>query len=131
MQLSEVNSSKKSLPDWDSSTLGECFELINGLAFKPNDWKQTGVPIIRIQNLNDPDAALNYFQGSIPERNKIVSGDLLFAWSGTLGSSFGARIWNGPSGVLNQHIFKVLTDENVIRRIQARSATKMNPVMGG
>ena len=116
MQLSEVSSSKEVLLDWGTSTLSECFELINGLAFKPNDWKKTGVPIIRIQNLNDPDATLNYFQGSVPERNKIDSGDLLFAWSGTLGSSFGARIWNGPSGVLNQHIFKVLTDENVITK---------------
>ncbi|MFM6992080.1 MAG: restriction endonuclease subunit S [Rhodoferax sp.] len=116
MQVSEVNLTKETLPDWDTSTIGECFELINGLAFKPNDWKQTGVPIIRIQNLNDPDATLNYFQGSVPERNKIDSGDLLFAWSGTLGSSFGARIWDGPSGVLNQHIFKVLTDENVITK---------------
>ena len=34
-------------------------------------------------------------------------GDLLFAWSGTVGSSFGPRIWRGETGVLNQHIFKV------------------------
>ena len=39
----------------------------------------------------------------------------MFAWSGTLGSSFGARIWNGPSGVLNQHIFKVLMDERQVK----------------
>ena len=50
----------------------------------------------------------------MPERNRVEPGDLLFAWSGTLGSSFGARIWNGQSGVLNQHIFKVLMDEKEI-----------------
>lgn len=100
--------------EWDVRTIGDMFRLINGCAFKPEDWKPTGTPIIRIQNLNDPSAEFNYAQAPVPERNRIDSGDLLFAWSGTLGSSFGARVWNGPPGVLNQHIFKVLMDEQQI-----------------
>lgn len=99
-------------PHWETSTIGEMFELINGCAFKPSDWKQSGTPIVRIQNLNDPEALFNYFQGPVAERNKVVSGDMLFAWSGTIGSSFGARIWTGPTGVLNQHIFKVLANDS-------------------
>ncbi len=97
--------------EWSVRTIGDMFRLINGRAFKPEDWKPSGTPIIRIQNLNDPSAEFNYSQAPVPERNRIESGDLLFAWSGTLGSSFGARVWNGPPGVLNQHIFKVLMDE--------------------
>ena len=104
----------KNAGDWKFRTIGDMFSLINGCAFKPEDWKPTGTPIIRIQNLNDPSAEFNYSQEPVPERNRIESGDLLFAWSGTLGSSFGARVWNGPSGVLNQHIFKVLMDEQQI-----------------
>ena len=100
--------------EWDIRTIGDMFSLINGCAFKPEDWKPSGTPIIRIQNLNDPSAEFNYSQAPGPERNRIEFGDLLFAWSGTLGSSFGARVWNGPSGVLNQHIFKVLMDERQI-----------------
>jgi type I restriction enzyme, S subunit len=100
--------------EWEVRTIGEMFNLINGCAFKPEDWKSTGTPIIRIQNLNDPTAEFNYSQAPVSERNRVESGDLLFAWSGTLGSSFGARIWNGPLGVLNQHIFKVLMDEQQI-----------------
>jgi type I restriction enzyme S subunit len=99
---------------WESRKIGDMFNLINGRAFKPEDWKPTGTPIIRIQNLNDSTAEFNYSQGPVPERNRVEPGDLLFAWSGTVGSSFGARIWNGPSGVLNQHIFKVETDERKI-----------------
>jgi len=98
-------------PGWETRTIGEMFELINGCAFKLSDWKQSGTPIVRIQNLNDPEAPFNYFQGPVAERNKVVAGDILFAWSGTIGSSFGARIWHGPTGVLNQHIFKVLADD--------------------
>jgi type I restriction enzyme S subunit len=100
--------------EWEARTIGDMFQLINGYAFKPEDWKQAGTPIIRIQNLNDPFAEFNYSQAPVPVRNRIETGDLLFAWSGTLGSSFGARIWNGPPGVLNQHIFKVLMDERQI-----------------
>ncbi len=100
---------------WESRKIGDMFSLTNGCAFKPEDWKPTGTPIIRIQNLNDPSAEFNYSQEPVPERNRVERGDLLFAWSGTLGSSFGARIWNGPSGVLNQHIFKVLMDERKIK----------------
>jgi type I restriction enzyme S subunit len=101
--------------EWEVRTIGEMFSLINGCAFKPEDWQPSGTPIIRIQNLNDPSAEFNYSQEPVAERNRVEPGDLLFAWSGTLGSSFGARIWNGPSGVLNQHIFKVLMDEQKVK----------------
>lgn len=101
--------------EWEVRTIGEMFSLINGSAFKPEDWQTSGTPIIRIQNLNDPSAEFNYSQEPVPERNRVEPGDLLFAWSGTLGSSFGARIWNGPPGVLNQHIFKVLMDEQQVK----------------
>lgn len=93
--------------DWDVRTIGEVFHLINGCAFKPEDWRQNGTPIIRIQNLNDASAEYNYSQYPVREKHRVIPGDLLFAWSGTTGTSFGARVWTGPSGVLNQHIFKV------------------------
>ena len=100
--------------EWEVRSIGKMFRLVNGCAFKPDDWKQSGTPIIRIQNLNDPSAPFNFSQAPVPERNRIEPGDLLFAWSGTIGTSFGARVWAGPSGVLNQHIFKVLMDEQQI-----------------
>lgn len=100
--------------EWAALMIGDMCNLINGYAFKPEDWKSNGTPIIRIQNLNDPSAEFNYSQTPVPDRNRIESGDLLFAWSGTLGVSFGARIWSGPPGVLNQHIFKVVLDESKI-----------------
>jgi type I restriction enzyme S subunit len=99
---------------WDVRSIGETFRLVNGCAFKPEDWKSNGTPIIRIQNLNDPSASFNYSQAPVAERNRVEAGDLLFAWSGTIGTSFGARVWAGPSGILNQHIFKVHMDQQQI-----------------
>ena len=34
-------------------------------------------------------------------------GELLFAWAGVPGVSFGPCLWPGPKGVLNQHIYRV------------------------
>ena len=99
---------------WEVRCIGQMFVLVNGCAFKPEDWKQSGTPIIRIQNLNDPSAPFNYSLAPVAERNRVEAGDLLFAWSGTIGTSFGARVWAGPSGVLNQHIFKVHMDQQKI-----------------
>jgi type I restriction enzyme M protein len=95
--------------------IGDICELFNGRAFKPEDWEGAatgGIPIVRIQNLNNPDSSFNYFTGEVSERNTIKNGELLFSWSGSRGTSFGAHIWNGGKAVLNQHIFKVCFDES-------------------
>jgi type I restriction enzyme S subunit len=93
--------------DWNACKLGRLLQFQNGRGFQQGEWSRTGLPIIRIQNLNDSEAEFNFFNGHIEERHLVQPGDLLFAWSGTVGSSFGPRIWRGETGVLNQHIFKV------------------------
>lgn len=99
---------------WPLVPIGDLCDLINGRAFKPEDWEEAdggGLPIIRIQNLNNPTAALNYFSGEVRDRFIVETGDLLFSWSGSRGTSFGAHLWNGPRAILNQHIFNVKFDE--------------------
>ncbi|HEX7360072.1 MAG TPA: restriction endonuclease subunit S, partial [Bryobacteraceae bacterium] len=86
--------------------------MVNGRAFKPSDWGEAGLPIVRIQNLNNPAAKFNRFDGEVRSRFLIDNGALLFAWSGTPSTSFGAHIWNGGTAVLNQHIFNILFDES-------------------
>lgn len=92
---------------WMETTIRDLCELINGKAFKPSDWATDGLPIVRIQNLNKPNSTYNYYDGVVEEKFLIDGGQLLFAWSGTPGTSFGAHVWNGGKAVLNQHIFKV------------------------
>ncbi|HRE06270.1 MAG TPA: restriction endonuclease subunit S [Opitutaceae bacterium] len=95
---------------WATARIGDVLKLYNGAAFKPSQWSTSGLPIIRIQNLNKKDAPFNYFDGEINERFRVRNGDLLFAWSGTPGTSFGAHIWKGGDAWLNQHIFRVEFD---------------------
>ncbi|WP_088830577.1 restriction endonuclease subunit S [Paenibacillus tyrfis] len=88
-------------------TLGEVAEYINGRAFKPTEWEEVGRPIIRIQNLNNPEAKNNRTTNQFDEKYLVREGDLLFAWS----ASLGAHIWQGEDGWLNQHIFKVVPNK--------------------
>jgi len=98
-----------------TSALGEVARFVNGRAFKPNDWKTKGLPIIRIQNLNG-SKEFNFFEGEYELKHLIKSGDLLFSWSGSRGTSFGSFFWSGPDGLLNQHIFRVIPTESIRQR---------------
>lgn len=89
--------------------LGEVADYINGRAFKPSEWKENGLPIVRIQNLNDESAVYHYSDAEHEEKYLLHDGDLLFAWAASLGT----YIWNGGEAWLNQHIFKVLPKQNV------------------
>lgn len=103
-------------PMWRTYKLGQLAEYINGRAFKPEDWGSAGLPIVRIQNLNDPTKPFNYFSGSFAEKHRVNSGDVLLSWSGTPGTSFGCFIWNRGEALLNQHIFKVNVNEDLVLR---------------
>src|SRR4030067_280139 len=98
--------------DWRAVKLTDVADYINGFGFSPNDWKTEGLPIIRIQNLTDSATGFNYFDGKIDERYVVKSGDLLFAWS----ASIGCHIWDRGDAWLNQHIFKVMPKQGVDRK---------------
>ncbi|KAA5595715.1 restriction endonuclease subunit S [Blastochloris sulfoviridis] len=98
---------------WEVTKLKHLTRFQNGLAFKPSDWSSSGTPIIRIQNLNGSDDFNFTIKSDLPDLLLIKKGDLMFAWSGNRGTSFGSFIWDRDfNGYLNQHIFK-LTDYKV------------------
>jgi len=101
---------------WAIVKLGEIATYINGKAFKPSEWSKEGLPIIRIQNLNRKKSEFNYCNFSVDDKYYVNKGDLLFAWSGTPDTSFGAHIWSGKRAVLNQHIFRIVINENKITK---------------
>ena len=107
---------------WEYAEIGNLCLLINGKAFKPSDWTNEGLKIVRIQNLNNHKAKYNHFSGEIESKFIINNGELLFAWSGTPGTSFGAHIWNGNTAVLNQHIFRVIFNETLLNKTFFRIA---------
>jgi type I restriction enzyme S subunit len=78
-------------------------KFLNGAAFKPSDWGDEGLPIIRIAQLTGKPFD-NFFAGEINRGIHVRDGDLLFSWSATID----AFIWQRGDGILNQHIFKVV-----------------------
>jgi type I restriction enzyme S subunit len=89
---------------WRKIPLREVGDFINGYAFKPSDWGKVGLPIIRIQNLNDSTKPYNFFRGRIDDRYLIRPGEILISWS----ASLGVFRWKNGDGWLNQHIFKAV-----------------------
>ena len=87
--------------------LGDVASYINGYAFKPSDWSDVGLPIIRIQDLTGNSYEANRYDGEYDKKYEIVAGDVLISWS----ASLGVYVWNGENALLNQHIFKVVFDK--------------------
>jgi len=95
---------------WENAKLGDLASFINGYPFKPSEWSSDGLEIIRIQNLTKGSVESNYFTGTIPEKYKVLKGDILISWSATLD----IYVWEGKEAWLNQHIFKVVFDKKEI-----------------
>lgn len=92
--------------DWEVRKIKHLCKLVNGRGFKPHEWSVRGHPIIRIQNLNGSEE-FNYFAGTFDRKILVEHGQLLFAWSGSRGTSFGPHVWRGETAVLNYHTWKV------------------------
>lgn len=103
-------------------TLGEVGTYINGYAFKPSDWGTHGLPIIRIQNLTNQNTVPNYFDGPYNPKFEVNKGDILIAWSGSLG----IHIWQKNRALLNQHIFRVEFNKCDIDKMYFYYAVKHN-----
>jgi len=110
--------------EWEVVRLGDVADFINGRGFKPHEWSTSGYPIIRIQNLNGT-SEFNYYDGEFNDKILVEPGTLLFAWSGSRGTSFGPHIWKGPRGVLNYHTWRVEESSALIRQYLYFSLVKL------
>jgi len=113
--------------------LGEIAEFINGKAFGPSDWSDEGRRIIRIQNLTTPEKPYNRTTVDVDEKYHVHQGELLVSWS----ASLGVYEWPGPdTGLVNQHIFRVVpdlskVDKDYLRRALSRALSAMERYVHG
>lgn len=89
---------------WEMVRLGHAATFVNGFAFKPSDWTNKGLPIIRIQNLTGSSDVINYYNKPCGAQYEVNNGDILISWS----ASLGVYEWTKGKALLNQHIFKVV-----------------------
>ena len=62
--------------------IADLCHFVSGNGFRPSDWKSSGLPIIRIQNLNGVES-FNYYDGPTKDEWIVETGDLLYAWAGS------------------------------------------------
>ena len=89
----------------------------NGLAFKKIDFSETGRPVIKIAELNNGiNSNTSFTQGDYGEEVFIRWDDLLFSWSGNPQTSIDVFRYRLQDGWLNQHIFKVTANEELVTK---------------
>jgi type I restriction enzyme S subunit len=94
---------------WRVQSLDTIAAFLNGLALQK--FPPTGhgdLPVIKIAQLRKGDSvgADQASRGIKPEYI-VKNGDVLFSWSGSLE----VEIWCGGEGALNQHLFKVTSED--------------------
>jgi type I restriction enzyme S subunit len=94
---------------WCAKSLDQIATFTNGLAMQKyppagDEW----LPVIKIAQLKKGSAeGADRASTDIPATARIDDGDLLFSWSGSLETT----VWTGGPGALNQHLFKVESEE--------------------
>lgn len=88
---------------WKILYLNSVCDVINGRAYAEDEFRPSGTPIIRIQNLNGGDNYV-YSDFKLDKDKYVEKDDLIFAWSAT----FGPFIWRGEKSIYHYHIWKLI-----------------------
>lgn len=93
--------------DWEIASLTDIADYLNGLAmqkFRPEK-DENSLPVLKIKELRQGafDKTSDICSANIKPEYIINDGDVIFSWSGSLLVDF----WTGGIGGLNQHLFKV------------------------
>jgi len=98
---------------WERHVLYSLATWINGMAFKNINFSPTGRPVIKIAEIKNGITEQTQFTDSdYDQRYFVTRGEMLFSWSGQPETSIDVFYWDGPDGWLNQHVFKVLPDND-------------------
>lgn len=96
--------------DWEEKPLSSIANFLNGLACQkipPTD-AINKLPVLKIKELSSGISENSDWATSNVKPEYIVeNGDVVFAWS----ASLMVKVWDGKKCVLNQHLFKVTSQE--------------------
>jgi len=104
----------------DQVKISEIANFVNGYPFKPSDWGNKGLKIIRIQNLTDHSKPYNFTTNKVLQKYIVKKGDILVSWSATID----VFEWIYDDAYLNQHIFKVEYNEEKVNKEYFKFALK-------
>ena len=96
--------------DWEEKPLSSVANFLNGLAcqkFPPKN-EVDKLPVLKIKQLrNGFSDDCDWCTTEVKPEYIIENGDVIFSWS----ASLMVKIWDGEKCILNQHLFKVTSDD--------------------
>jgi len=96
--------------DWEERPLSSVANFLNGLAcqkFSPKN-QVDKLPVLKIKQLrNGFSEDRDWCTTDVKPEYIIENGDIIFSWS----ASLMVKIWDGEKCILNQHLFKVTSDD--------------------
>lgn len=96
--------------DWNERPLSSIANFLNGLACQKHPPKNEleKLPVLKIRELSSGiSEASDWATSEVKPEYIVDAGDVIFAWS----ASLMVKVWDGERSVLNQHLFKVTSDE--------------------
>lgn len=139
-QITNAQQTKKALmqqlltpkPHWQETTLGQICELLSGYAFSSSEFKDSGIPIIRISNLYNNAIDLEdvvFSNKSLDSLSKflIYKDDLIVAMSGATTGKMAVNNHNLPM-FLNQRVGLIRANkcsQIFINQLLSRSTAKI------
>ena len=96
--------------DWEERPLSSIASFLNGLACQkyPPINELEKLPVLKIRELSSGiSEASDWATSDVKPEYIVEAGDVIFAWS----ASLMIKVWDGERCVLNQHLFKVTSDE--------------------
>jgi type I restriction enzyme S subunit len=96
--------------DWEEKPLSKIAKFLNGKACQkyPPKNEVDKLPVLKIKELrNGVTENSDWASTEIDDEYIVENGDVIFSWS----ASLIVKIWNGQRCILNQHLFKV-TSQN-------------------
>jgi type I restriction enzyme S subunit len=97
-------------PTWVERPLSSIATFLNGLACQkyPPTNEADKLPVLKIRELSSGITDnCDWASSQVKPEFVVEAGDVIFAWS----ASLMVKVWEGERCVLNQHLFKVTSDE--------------------
>ena len=101
---------------WCWCKLSDACNFESGYAFSSDDYKDKGIPLVRISNIQDGLVSLDncvYIEGDIDKRFIINNGDLLIAMSGATTGKMGVYQYDCPA-LLNQRVGNIKVNTSLL-----------------
>lgn len=96
--------------EWEEKPLSFIATFLNGLACQkfPAKNEIDKLPVLKIKELrNGISEDCDWCTTEVDSKYIVENGDVIFSWS----ASLMVKIWNGETCILNQHLFKVTSEE--------------------